>query len=91
MAADRSRNLPSVGLKAVAAAGLAMGLATGLAGCGQKGPLYLPDKGGDVVTRPGGQQGQQAPRPQSQETAPQPSTQPQPNRNDNEEKKDPPR
>lgn len=26
----------------------------GLAGCGQKGPLYLPDKGGEVVTRPGG-------------------------------------
>ena len=30
-----------------------------LAGCGQKGPLYLPDKGGEVVTRPGG--GQQPP------------------------------
>jgi predicted small lipoprotein YifL len=27
-----------------------------LAGCGQKGPLYLPDKGGEVVTRPGGGQ-----------------------------------
>ena len=23
-----------------------------LAGCGQYGPLYLPDKGGEVVTRP---------------------------------------
>jgi predicted small lipoprotein YifL len=23
-----------------------------LAGCGQKGPLYLPDRGGEVVTRP---------------------------------------
>jgi predicted small lipoprotein YifL len=22
-------------------------------GCGQKGPLYLPDKTGEVVTRPG--------------------------------------
>ena len=29
-----------------------------LAGCGQKGPLYLPDKGGEVVTRPGGGQAQ---------------------------------
>jgi predicted small lipoprotein YifL len=83
MAADRLRNLLAVGLSAA--------LVAGLAGCGQKGPLYLPDKGGDVVTRPGGQQGQQAPRPQSPETAPQPSTQPQPNRTDNEEKKDPPR
>jgi predicted small lipoprotein YifL len=83
MAADRLRNLLSLALTA--------GLLAGLAGCGQKGPLYLPDKGGDVVTRPGGQQSQQAPQPQSQETAPQPSTQPQPNRNDNEEKKDPPR
>jgi predicted small lipoprotein YifL len=70
------------------AAGLTMGLlAGGLAGCGQKGPLYLPDKGGDVVTRPGGQQ---APRPQSQETAPQPSTQPQPNPTDSDEKESPP-
>ena len=23
-----------------------------LAGCGQTGPLYLPDEGGEVVTRP---------------------------------------
>jgi predicted small lipoprotein YifL len=30
-----------------------------LAGCGQKGPLYLPDKGGTVVTRPGGGQARQ--------------------------------
>ena len=36
-----------------------------LAGCGQKGPLYLPDKGGEVVTRPGGGQAQQT-APQSQ-------------------------
>jgi predicted small lipoprotein YifL len=36
-----------------------------LAGCGQKGPLYLPDKGGEVVTRPGGGQAQQ-PAPPSQ-------------------------
>ena len=30
-----------------------------LVGCGQKGPLYLPDKGGEVVTRPGGGQAAQ--------------------------------
>jgi predicted small lipoprotein YifL len=40
-----------------------------LAGCGQKGPLYLPDEGGEVVTRPGGQTQQQSP-----ETAPTPGT-----------------
>jgi predicted small lipoprotein YifL len=27
-------------------------LAGALGGCGQKGPLYLPDKAGEVVTRP---------------------------------------
>ena len=27
-------------------------LVTALASCGQKGPLYLPDKTGEVVTRP---------------------------------------
>ena len=27
-------------------------LATALAGCGQKGPLYLPDQVGKIVTRP---------------------------------------
>ena len=33
---------------------LALGaaLATALAGCGQKGPLYLPEKPGAVVTTP---------------------------------------
>jgi len=41
-----------------------------LSACGQKGPLYLPDQGGEVVTRPSGQQNP------SPETAPQPSTQP---------------
>ncbi len=25
-----------------------------LASCGQKGPLYLPDEGGTIITRPGG-------------------------------------
>lgn len=42
-----------------------MTVAAVLAGCGQKGPLYLPDKGGEVVTRPGGGQAQQQ-APQSQ-------------------------
>jgi predicted small lipoprotein YifL len=31
---------------------LAAALALALAGCGQKGPLYLPEKGGTVVTTP---------------------------------------
>jgi predicted small lipoprotein YifL len=39
-----------------------------LAACGQKGPLYMPDQGGEVVTRPAGQT-------QSPETAPTPGTQ----------------
>jgi len=58
----------------------------GLVGCGQKGPLYLPDKGGEVVTRPSGQTQQQSP-----ETAPQPSTQPQTNTTESEKKNQPPR
>jgi predicted small lipoprotein YifL len=68
---------------------MAGALLSGLAACGQKGPLYLPDKGGEVVTRPGGQAQQQA--PQSPQTAPQPSTQPQPNNTDAEKKNQPPR
>jgi predicted small lipoprotein YifL len=45
-----------------------------LAGCGQKGPLYLPDKGGAVVTRPGGgQTQQQAPQSQPAGTGTQPA------------------
>ena len=38
-----------------------------LAGCGQKGPLYLPDKGGEVVTRPGGGQPQQPATPDDEQ------------------------
>ena len=58
-----------------------------LAGCGQKGPLYLPDKGGQVVTRPGGGQTQQQ-APQSQ-AAPQSQTAPAPAApNDDQKKKD---
>lgn len=68
----------AVGMRVIVTVGLLGGVAA-LAGCGQKGPLYLPDKGGEVVTRPAGQT-QQA--PQSPETAPQPGTQPQPNPTD---------
>lgn len=84
MAAMSNRNRasnsvrPAGGLARLSFAGA---LLLGLAGCGQKGPLYLPDKGGEVVTRPAGQQTQQSP-----ETAPQPSTQPQPNPTDSEKK-----
>lgn len=34
------------------ATALALTLAFGMAGCGQKGALYLPDRGGEVITRP---------------------------------------
>jgi predicted small lipoprotein YifL len=30
-----------------------VGAGVGLAGCGMKGPLFLPDKNASVVTRPG--------------------------------------
>jgi predicted small lipoprotein YifL len=36
-----------------------------LAGCGQKGPLYLPEKGGTVVTAPTEAPAPPAPQPQS--------------------------
>ncbi|MGH8241127.1 MAG: LPS translocon maturation chaperone LptM [Steroidobacteraceae bacterium] len=57
---------------------LILGAAFLLAACGQKGPLYLPDTGGEVVTRPAGatQDAPQTPQQASPETAPQPSTQP---------------
>ncbi len=41
-----------------------------LSACGQKGPLYLPDAGGEVVTRPT-QTVPGAPAPSTEETAPQ--------------------
>jgi len=41
-----------------------------LAGCGQKGPLYLPEKGGAVVTAP-------ATAPPAQPSQPSPAPQPQ--------------
>jgi hypothetical protein len=38
----------------------------GLTACGQKGPLYIPDEGGTVITRPGGRATPTAPAPQEQ-------------------------
>ncbi len=64
-----------------------------LTACGQTGPLYLPDRGGDVVTRPAGQtpppDGGAAREPTSPEVAPQPATQPPENSTDTSEKKPP--
>ena len=45
-----------------------------IASCGQKGPLYLPDKAGQVVTKPKSEQTKAAPAP-----APQPNTTSSPN------------
>ena len=56
-----------------ALAGLAA-LAVALAGCGQKGPLYLPDEGArDIVTRPGpAAEGEKSSAPDTPQTADQP-------------------
>lgn len=48
-----------------AACALAASTALVLAGCGQKGPLYLPEKGGTVVTAPTEAPPPPAPQPQS--------------------------
>jgi len=49
-------------------------VAGGLAGCGQKGPLYLPERNGTVITRPGAStpapQGTQQPATQHPTTDP---------------------
>jgi len=50
-----------------ASAGVLVGI---LGGCGQKGPLYLPDSQGTVVTRP---TQSTAPAPQQQSPQQQPS------------------
>ncbi len=71
----KSRKLTAIALASAAA--------LQLAACGQKGPLYLPDQGGEVVTRPGGQT-QSSP---STETAPQPATQTPPQTQPEEQKK----
>jgi predicted small lipoprotein YifL len=68
-----------------------------LAGCGQKGPLYLPEKGGTVVTTPAqgpppspvtsGQPAEPAPAPQPQSTAePAPADMPAPPKKDEKDK-----
>lgn len=60
----------------VAARALAASAALLLAGCGQKGPLYLPEKGGTVVTAPG-QAPPPPPVPAGQPSTPSPAPQPQ--------------
>ncbi len=52
-------------------------IALAAGGCGQKGPLYLPDKGGKVVTRaPAATQAQPAPVPAALAATPPPDTAP---------------
>jgi predicted small lipoprotein YifL len=46
--------------------------ALGALGCGQKGPLYLPDHNGAVVTRPAG--ASQGSQPATQQPAQRPKT-----------------
>jgi len=58
------------------AAALAAAAAIGLAACGQKGPLYLPEKGGAVVTTPA-QTPPASPTPSGQPPQPSPAPQPQ--------------
>jgi predicted small lipoprotein YifL len=69
-------------------------LVAALSACGQTGPLYLPDQGGAVVTRPAGEtpppEGGAAREPTSPETAPQPGTQPPETPTTKPEKKPPP-
>jgi diaminopimelate decarboxylase len=60
------------GVGAVLAAALA------LAGCGQKGPLYLPEKGGAVVTAPATAPPAPPPAPAAPGQPPQPSPAPGP-------------
>ena len=65
-------------------------LACAVAGCGQKGPLYLPDAPGEVVTRPATtpSENTEAPNsPQSPDSPPAPSS-PVPEVTAPEEKKD---
>ena len=62
-------------LRLVAAATVAGCAALTLAGCGQKGPLYLPEKGATAVTNPAGPP--PAPPPSGQPPEPSPAPQPQ--------------
>jgi len=49
-----------------------------LAGCGQKGPLYLPEKARDIVTRPAGSTTTPPEEPQAPSTPRSPDSTPQP-------------
>jgi predicted small lipoprotein YifL len=47
--------------------GVGLLLTAAIAGCGQRGPLYLPDQEpGTVITRPGTQTPESAPQPGTQ-------------------------
>jgi predicted small lipoprotein YifL len=48
----RSRSPVRHAARSACVAALVATLAVALTGCGQKGALYLPDRGGEVVTRP---------------------------------------
>ena len=56
-------------------------MVTILPGCGQKGPLYLPDSGGEVITRPTQTPAEPAPAPPASSPAPKsPQDEPKPPR-----------
>jgi predicted small lipoprotein YifL len=55
-----------------AAAGVAASAALALSGCGQKGPLYLPEKPGAVVTSPAATPPAPPPPPSAPGQPPQP-------------------
>jgi len=55
---------------------LSLLVACGAAGCGQKGPLYLRDSNGKVVTRPAGSAAAPAPQGTQQPATQQPTTDP---------------
>jgi predicted small lipoprotein YifL len=59
-----------------AALTLALAAALILGGCGQKGPLYLPDKNAKVVTSPKPKTGSQDQDSQQPPPQPQPQAQP---------------
>ena len=62
---------------------LAAAAALAVGGCGQKGPLYLPDKGAKVVTTPAPPAAPPAP------TASQPTPAPKPNAQDQDPQQPP--
>ena len=66
------------GTFARAAVGAVLAATLALAGCGQKGPLYLPDKGGAVVTTPATATPGPPPAPTAPGQPPEPSPVPQP-------------